>query len=55
MSGSSSLPLRFPKDDARLAHVIRGDLNFHFVARDDANEVFAHLSANVGENLLSVG
>jgi hypothetical protein len=37
-----------------LAHIVRRDLDFHFVTGHDADEVFPHFSADMGKNLLAV-
>lgn len=46
---------RFPENNPSFAHIVRRDLNFHFVPGDDADEVLPHFPADMGQNLLAVG
>ena len=41
--------------DARLLHVVRGDLDFDAVADDEADEALAHLAGDVGQEFMAVG
>jgi len=50
----STSVLCLPENNAGLAHIVRRDLHFHFVTGHDADEVFPHLSADMGENVLAV-
>jgi hypothetical protein len=43
-----------PENNPGFAHIVRRDLNFYFVARDDADEILSHFSADMGENPLAV-
>ena len=46
--------LGFAKDDPRFGHVVGGYLHFHSVAWHNANEILAHLAANMSQNFLAV-
>ena len=46
--------LSFPVDDPTLGQIIRGDLKSYIVTWVDADVVLAHLSADVGENDMTV-
>ncbi len=43
--------LLFPENDARLGEIVRGKLDRHFVARDDADEMLAHFAGNMREHV----
>ena len=43
------------KGDAGFAEVVGGHLDFDLVAHADADEVFAHLAGNMGEDFMAVG
>ena len=46
--------LGLSENNSSFAHIVGGNLDFHFVTGNDADEVFPHFSADVGENLLAV-
>jgi hypothetical protein len=46
--------LSFTENNPSLAHIVRRDLDFHFVARDNTNKILPHFSTDMGENLLAV-
>src|SRR3954449_7287060 len=50
-----SAGLLVPVDDPTPREVVRGQLHHHAVLREDPNVVLAHLAADVGEHLVSVG
>src|SRR3954452_8623701 len=54
LSGSAGR-LLVPVDDATPGEVVGGQLHHHAVLREDPDVVLAHLAADVGENLVSVG
>src|SRR3954464_7795697 len=47
--------LLVPVDDASTSQVVGGQLHHHAVLGEDPDVVLAHLAADVGENLVSVG
>src|SRR3954452_22580418 len=47
--------LLVPVDDATPGEVVRREFHHHAVLREDPNVVLAHLAADVGEHLVSVG
>jgi hypothetical protein len=49
-----SARLGLSENNPGFAHIVRRDLNLHFVARDDADEILSHFSADMGENPLAV-
>src|SRR5690242_17270007 len=49
------LGLLVPVDDPTPGEVVRRELHHHAVLREDPDVVLAHLAADVGENLVSVG
>lgn len=49
------MALAVTEGDARLAEVVGGHLDVDAVADADADEVFAHLAGDVGENFVAVG
>ena len=44
-----------PESDARLAEIVRRHLDVDAVADVDADEIFAHLAGNMGEDFVAVG
>lgn len=43
------------ENDAGFAEVVRGHLDVYPVSHTDANEVFSHLSRNVGQDFMAIG
>ena len=48
--GKSTLAI----DDPALGQIVGGDFDSHAVARDDPDEILAHLSGDVGKNLVTI-
>jgi hypothetical protein len=46
--------LGFPENNSSFAHIVPGNLDFDFVTGNDADEMFPHFSADVGENRLTI-
>ena len=44
-----------PEGNSRLAEVVRGHLDVHLVAHADADEVFSHLTGDMGKHFMTVG